>query len=212
MPDLTSGLFWHFLPNDRRMHYPPHTPVEAGATYTVTGRLVVCGNGLHASREALDALRYAPGSIVCRVRLGREIIHEDDKVCARERTVLWIAEAGPVLHELSCLLAIRSLDRLRLSGYPLDLLRPEAIAAKRAWLRGEIDDEALAVAGRATWGYVRSITIRDPCIALRFAVRFLRDTVRELDGRDAWEPARQAISLELEHMLFQLAPTERISA
>ena len=118
--DGTTILAWHFLPDDRRMQYPPHTLVEAGGVYRAKGALNPCRNGMHASERALDALRYAPGGVVCRVGLAGEIIpHGGDKLCARERRVLWMADAGATLHEFACRCAEGALARERAAGRAL---------------------------------------------------------------------------------------------
>jgi hypothetical protein len=89
---------WHFLPDDRRLRYGDNTLVEVGQTLTVDpAHLELCQYGLHASERALDALKYAPGSVICRVRLSGAIIEGDDKLCASERTVLWMADATEAL-------------------------------------------------------------------------------------------------------------------
>ena len=156
-----SDLSWHFLPNNRRLQYPPHTLVEAGRTYAAVGRLVLCHNGMHASARALDALGYAPGSVVCRVALRGQHLHDSTKCCARKRTVLWLAEAAPVLHEFACLLAEQALNQSMQEGRLTDpCLRAcvASITTKRAWLRGEVDDAVLEVAREAAW---RSYVLED---------------------------------------------------
>jgi hypothetical protein len=141
-------LAWHFLPDDRKLRYAPYTPVEPGQVLRVEGPLELCRRGLHASIRPLDALRYAPGSIVCRVEMGGDILHGDDKLCASERKTLWVADATNALHEFACLCAERELLRRRRAGREPDKRSWAAIEAKRAWLRGEIDDKALAAAAR----------------------------------------------------------------
>ena len=48
----------------------------------------MCESGLHSSRHPFDALRYAPGFILCRVECDGIIIEEDDKlVCSMRRIV-----------------------------------------------------------------------------------------------------------------------------
>ena len=88
---------WHFLRPDGWLNYPPHMKVEVGQTLTVDQEPILCERGLHASVRPIDALKYAPGAIVCRVRLGGTIVTGDDKVAATERMVLWMAEADRVL-------------------------------------------------------------------------------------------------------------------
>src|SRR3990172_11393216 len=95
-------LGWHFLPADGRLGWGSCEVVEAGRTYRAKGPLVLCENGMHASRRAIDALPYAPGPVVSRVELLGERLDAADKACARERSVLWLAGATPVLHEFAC--------------------------------------------------------------------------------------------------------------
>ncbi len=87
---------WHFLTDDRRTGYG-NILVEPGQTLTVEPPLVLCSRGLHACIRPLDALRYAPGAVVCRVRVGGTIIRGDDKLVASERTVLWMTDATDTL-------------------------------------------------------------------------------------------------------------------
>jgi len=65
------------------------------------GPLVLCSSGLHASRLLYDALEYAPGPYICRVRLGGTIIRDKDKVVATSRTVLWGYDATAVLRRFA---------------------------------------------------------------------------------------------------------------
>ena len=61
------------------------SPIPAdGEWLTVKGDLKMCEWGLHASVHPFDALQYAPGETLCLVELDGEILHGDDKVCARK--------------------------------------------------------------------------------------------------------------------------------
>ena len=63
--------------------------IKVGITHGVKGAIVACENGLHASVKPLDALGYAPGPVVWRVRLSGVIVpHGEDKHAASERTYL----------------------------------------------------------------------------------------------------------------------------
>ena len=73
MAEEKKILAWHFLRDDGKLNYPPHTLVEVGKTYSAVGDLEMCANGMHASERILDALNYAPGAIICRVELSGEI-------------------------------------------------------------------------------------------------------------------------------------------
>ena len=155
---------WHFLPEDRRLRYGGRDLVEAGKTYAAKGPLVLCrngnGNGMHASMRAIDALRYARGPIVCRVELSGKILHGYDKLCARKRTVLWMADATMALHEFACREAELALERAREAGHEPDERSWKAIAIKRQWMAGQASDSELTAARSAAlaagWAAVRA--------------------------------------------------------
>jgi hypothetical protein len=107
----------------------------------------LCQRGFHASVRVLDALRYAQGAVICRVRLSGIIVRGDDKVVASSREVLWMADATETLHLFACDEAERAMARVENP----DQRSVAAIVAKRAWLRGEITDKQLAAARDAAW-------------------------------------------------------------
>lgn len=91
MPTETS-LGWHFLPADGCMRYGDGRKVVARRWYRCEGAVVACENGMHHSERILDALRYAPGPVLCRTELRGELAPHGnpvDKLAGRERKVLW---------------------------------------------------------------------------------------------------------------------------
>ncbi|OHC90158.1 MAG: hypothetical protein A2095_11275 [Sphingomonadales bacterium GWF1_63_6] len=148
---IDRWLGWHFLPADRRLRWGSREVVEAGQTYRAEGPLVMCRNGMHASRRALDALLYAPGPIVSRVELLGERLDASDKSCSRERSVLWIADAATVLHEFACAVATDALHLAEARGARVDPRSWAAIETKRRWLRGAATDAELHAARSAAW-------------------------------------------------------------
>ena len=97
----------------------------------------------------------------------------------------------PALHELACRFAEAALEAERSAGREPDPRSWAAIAAKRAWLRGEIDDEDLAAAwaaaGDAAWA--------------------ARDAARDAAWAAAWaarDAARAAQNAQLSRMLSTL--------
>ena len=208
-------LAWHFLRDDQRLSYLPHTLVEVGQKLTVKPPLELCKWGLHASKKAIDALNYAPGSIACRVELSGEILEGDDKVCATERTVLSMIDATNILHEFACWCVEQALLREREAGQELDPRSWAAIEAKRKWLRGEITDSelaavrdaALAAAQDAAWGaaayaawaaaYAANQAARDAAGDAAWAAAW--DAARDA----AWDAAMDAQNTRLEKMLLE---------
>ena len=132
-------LGWHWLREDRHTRFEPRQLVKPDSILTVESPLKMCYHGLHASKLAIDSLKYAPGPIVCRVKLFGEIIEDHDKVCATGRTCLWMANASEVLHEFACWCAERLLNAWNIKDPHCWM----AIETKRRWLRGEAANEEL---------------------------------------------------------------------
>jgi hypothetical protein len=111
---------------------------------------MMCNNGLHASETPLNALYYAPGSLVCRVRLHGERDKGFDKVCARYRTVLWMADAENLLRAFAADCAQDLLERERQAGREPDRALWAAVSASRLYSQGEIDLAEMVVAHNTT--------------------------------------------------------------
>ena len=139
----TKILAWHWVKDDATLR--DGTPLEVGKTYTMDGEPELCSRGFHASEKILDALEYAPGSLLCRVEVGGTVIQGNDKLVGTERRVLWLLDCSNLLHEFACRCAE---DALKLVENP-DPRSVAAIEAKRQWVKGEITDDELAAAGVA---------------------------------------------------------------
>ena len=87
---------WHFLQDDYRIQFGTKEKVKAGSLLVEHGKW-----GLHASRNLLDALTYAPGNILCRVELRGTIIESSDKLVASRRYVEWTLDATDLLREFA---------------------------------------------------------------------------------------------------------------
>jgi len=100
---------WHFV--GEKLRDGRDVPAD-GETLVHEGEIKLCQSGLHASVKILDALTYAPGTTICRVSLGGDIIKSHDKVVASERTILWRVDAENVLRQFArqCALDVIHLD------------------------------------------------------------------------------------------------------
>lgn len=137
--------------------------VEAGRTYRADGPLKMCANGMHASRWAIDALAHAPGPIVCAVELRGEILHDSDKSVARERRVLWLADAARVLREFALIVATDALCEQQARGRFVDPRLMAALECWDKWLAGEATeatDEELRRAAEAANAWIASAWAR----------------------------------------------------
>jgi hypothetical protein len=91
-------LAWHFVSD--KLRDGRSIPAD-GVKLKHNGELVMCQTGLHASRVLLDALYYAPGYTVCRVRISGDVIEDTDKLVASERTIVWRVECKELLLEFA---------------------------------------------------------------------------------------------------------------
>ena len=126
-----------------------------GVKLTHRGPVIPCESGLHASRDPFDALRYAPGPVLCLVECGGIVVphgNPEDKIACSERTIIARMDATPLLRLFARMQAL-SVAHLMGDDPPavvLDYLMTgdEAIraAAAAAW------DAAWA----AAWGAARA--------------------------------------------------------
>lgn len=165
MSDGGRLVGWHFAAKTLRDGSP--LPRE-GSVLKHKGPVVPCKSGYHASVRAIDALSYAPGTMVARVELRGTVVPHGkpvDKYAASERkTLTRYVDATRVLHEFACWCATRALDREEAVGRKVDARSRAAIATKLAWLDGKTTDAeqsaawaaatalAWAAAKAAAWG------------------------------------------------------------
>ena len=80
-----SEYGWHFVGDTLR----DGSPIPPDGEWLVhTGSVEICASGLHASLDPFDALKYAPGPILCRVELDDIVDRHDDKVVCRRRRII----------------------------------------------------------------------------------------------------------------------------
>ena len=94
---------WHFV-NDT-LHDGSPVPQD-GETLVFTGEPILCLQGYHASLSARDALRYAPGNILCLVECGGKIIEDTDKLVCTERTIIQRIDATEMLRYFARMQAV----------------------------------------------------------------------------------------------------------
>jgi cell division septum initiation protein DivIVA len=84
---------WHFASADRRLGYEDGRLIEVGAIHKVDVTPKCCVAGLHGSIRAIDALDYAAGPIISRVRIWGLINKKNDKLCGQAREYLAVDDA-----------------------------------------------------------------------------------------------------------------------
>jgi len=180
-------LGWHFVGESLRDGRP--IP-DDGVTLQHGGELALCKSGLHASIRIIDALNYAPGATICRVRCGGIIVESDDKIVASKRTILWRVDGDSLLREFARTCAM---DVIHLWEAPPIVrqyletgdtsLRPAAQNA--AWAA------ARAAARDAAWAAARAAA-RDAARAAAQAARAAAWDAAQAARAAAWDAARPA--------------------
>jgi hypothetical protein len=150
---------WHFVGDTLRDGRP--VPAD-GVKLVHDGQLIICGSGLHASLRPAHALEYAPGSTLCLVECGGEIIHQSDKLVCSERTIIARMDATELLRYFARQQALSVVHLWDAPDVVLDYLMGDdaawAAARGAAWdaawdaARGAAWDAARAAARDAAWG------------------------------------------------------------
>jgi len=213
-------LAWHFLPDDGRLQFGRRSKVNVGQTLRRDpNKLELCACGLHASVKPLDALTYAPGPIICRVKLGGRIIEGTDKCVASRRTVLWMADASRELRLFGCWCVrnVELADGLKVWDLLTDERSKTAVEVAERYVDGLATGKELIVARAAAlvaachaaraardaaWIAAR-VASRDAAGVARDAARVARDAARVA----AWSvgtSTRDAENDALERMLLAL--------
>ena len=204
MTTTDTVLAWHFRWLDGTTEYL-REPEQVGKSYSCEGRLVLCGNGFHASEKVIDALTYAPGPLLCRVRCAGEILHGSDKLVCRTRTLLrsvdvteqlrWFAlECAEHIQHLSSdkrVSACNAVTRRYLNGKATVKKLNSARAAAEA-AAGDAAEAAAGAAAEAAAGAAAGDAARAAARAAAGAAAGARAAARAAAGSAAGAAARAA--------------------
>ena len=174
---------WHFTKGQYLRNGEPLPKV--GEWLKLPGPPRMCSYGLHASVSPLDALDYAPGGTLHRVRIGGEIIAGTDKIVGTERRIIWTLDedmANKTFREFARWCALQVIDKWDAP----DVVR-EYLETGDESIRDAATDAARAAvraAGRA---------------ASRAAARA---AARDASWDASWAAARAAQNKKLTSMLF----------
>ena len=151
---------WHIL-EDTGLLRDNTPPPPDGEWLEYEGPIRICRSGLHASARVTDALKFAPGSIVCRVDMADACGTEPDKLVARRRKIIWRIDAEQVFRKFARLCA---LDVIHLWDAPSVVLRylrtGDSSIRDAAWdAAGDAARDAAGDAAKhAAWAAVRATT------------------------------------------------------
>lgn len=161
---------WHFIAGDKLRDGT--TAPKDGKWLKFDGKPVMCHKGLHASIDAFDALRYAPGETLCLVDCAGTVIHGDDKLVCTERRIIVRMDATSLLRYFA---RQQALSVLHL--YPVD--------PKQCMLDFLMGDDAARASAQAAARDVTRLATRTPRSAAESAARSAAWTA-------AWATARTA--------------------
>lgn len=100
-----TELAWHFVGDTLR----DGRPVPPDGEWLVhAGAAVMCESGLHASRKPSQALKYAPGAILCLVECEDIVDEQDDKLVCRRRRIVKRIDATDLMRTFArkCALSV----------------------------------------------------------------------------------------------------------
>ncbi len=190
------NLAWHFVGEKLRDGRP--VPAD-GAWLEHTGKLILCEEGLHWSREPLDALQYAPGETLCLVEVGGEIVEKKaaDKGISSKRKIIARMDATELLRYFARMQAISALEFW-------DTEPPEVVCDYLASGDESLRDAARDAARAAAWAAARDAAraaARDAARAAAWAAA--RDAARAAAWAAAWDAARDAGRQHFNDLVFE---------
>jgi hypothetical protein len=201
--DMTRHYYW-FEPYGGRLGYGDGRKPVAGTTHTVDVAPELCRAGLHASRHPHDALQYAGSEYLWRVTLSGNVVHDDDKSAATERTYVARIDATDLLWRHARLCALEVIDLWDAPDVVRQYLRTgdeskrhaetaAAWAAARAAAWDAAWDAARAAARAAAWDAARADARADAWDAAWDAAWHAATAAARAAAWDAaWDAARDA--------------------
>jgi hypothetical protein len=162
-------------------------PIPAdGIKLVYPGKIKCCQAGYHASLQPFDALQFAPGATLCLVECSGNIIHQEDKLVAEERTIITRIDATDLLYWFA---------------------RQQALSVAHLWKPPKVvmdylntGDMSLREAARgAAWGAARGAARGAAWDAAREAARGAAwDAARVAAWGAAWDAARKQFNYLVE--------------
>jgi hypothetical protein len=176
---------WHFVGDTLRDGSP--VPPD-GVKLVHSGKVVPCESGLHASAHPFDALRYAPGPVLCLVEVGGTIVEHGnpvDKVACSERTIITRMDATPLLRYFARQQALSVVHLWDPPQVMLDYLMGDDAA--RAAARDAAWDAPMDAARAAAWAAARAAAMDATWAAARAAAT---DAATDAAWDAVWAAAR----------------------
>ena len=152
---MSTYTGWHFLADPTVLAHDGGPVPPVGESISIDALPILCEVGFHASKKAQDALQYAPGPWLERIRLGGVVLADTDKAVGSRRVTLSApVNVERVLRLFACECAERVLPIFE-RKYPNDNRPRRAIEVARLFADGkatqEDRDAAWDAARNAAW-------------------------------------------------------------
>ena len=179
---------YYFSGKDKRLRYGDNRLIQECETHTVDCEPILCGQGLHGSIKALDALKYAPDTYLWIVEIEGDIKTGEDKICGKSRTYIKGFDAEELLRSFACKQALINIEKIK----------PYCSEAEYntilAYLHGDYTARAAAeAAARATWTAAEAVAWEAARVARAARAAWTAAEAAEAAARGAaWTAARAA--------------------
>ena len=143
-----------FLEEGLKSAHKSHT-WEIGKEYKVEGKLEICNNGYHCSKEIYQAFSYIQGTYLAEVSVSGDSVINDDKECWEKMKILkvwkWQKKDSVAVSIGAAEMCLKNFEKV----FPNDKRPREAIEAARKWLENPTkkNESALSAesAARSAW-------------------------------------------------------------
>ena len=189
-------LAWYFARDDRKLRFEDGRKIVVGKSHLYRGEPELCKRGLHASVRILNALKYAPGPILYRVKLGGTVHVGSNKIAATKRTYLAEIDATEMLRGFARKCALDVIHLWTAPAVVRDYLESgrediRDAAEDAAWDAAWADaDDAARAASRAAARAASGDAARDVARASAEAAAWA--SAEAAAEADAWTDARDA--------------------
>ena len=146
---------WHFLYAGSRLRTGEEAPEDG--VWLTTDKARICESGLHGSKHPFDALKYAPGPLLCLCEFGEIKGDHGDKFVSRSRRIIARMDATEMLMYFARMQALSVVHAFAAPDVVLDYLMTGKDRSA-AWSAAEAAawSAEWSVARAAAWSAVRS--------------------------------------------------------